>query len=242
MPAFLVHGVPDTHVLWDDVCAHLTRTDVIRPDLPGFAGSTPDGFTPTKEGYVDWLVSEIEAVGEPVDLVGHDWGSLLVVRAATTRPDLIRTLTCGGGPVDPDYVWHDTAQLWQTPDVGEQVMEMMTPEAMAVGLPGMGLTPEQAERTASHITDEMKACILTLYRSAVTVGAEWWPAMDGFDRPALVLWGADDPYAPAVPSAERMASRLGGRAVAFEDCSHWWPAQRPAEVATELETLWASVG
>src|SRR4051794_15404240 len=93
MPAFLVHGVPDTHVLWDDVCGHLGRTDVLRPDLPGFAPPTPAGFEPTKEGYVEWLIGELEAVGEPVDLVGHDWGSLLVVRAATTRPDLIRTLT-----------------------------------------------------------------------------------------------------------------------------------------------------
>jgi pimeloyl-ACP methyl ester carboxylesterase len=241
MPAFLVHGVPDTHVLWDDVCDHLDRADVVRPDLPGFAAPAPAGFEPTKEGYVDWLVGELEQVGEPVDLVGHDWGSLLVVRAATTRPDLIRTLACGGGPVDPDYVWHDTAQLWQTPDVGEQVMEAITPETMGPGLVGLGLTEAQAERAAAHITDSMKACILTLYRSAVTVGAEWAPAMDGFDRPSLVLWGADDPYAPAVPSAQSMADRLGARVVTFEGCGHWWPAQRAGEVAAELQRLWATV-
>jgi pimeloyl-ACP methyl ester carboxylesterase len=239
MPAVLVHGVPDTNVIWDEVCAALGRTDVVRPDLPGFAAPLPAGFEPTKEAYAAWLAAELEAIGEPVDLVGHDWGSLLAVRVATTRPDLVRTLACGGGPVDETYVWHDTAQLWQTPGVGEQVMEALTPETLGPALPAMGLTPAQAERTAAGITEEMKAAILGLYRSAVTVGAEWSPAMDGFDRPALVLWGADDPYAPAHPFAERMAGRLGGRAVVFAGCRHWWPSERPAEVAAELDQLWA---
>ena len=36
MPAFLVHGVPDTHHLWDGVRKHLSRSDIIAPDMPGF--------------------------------------------------------------------------------------------------------------------------------------------------------------------------------------------------------------
>jgi pimeloyl-ACP methyl ester carboxylesterase len=118
MPAFLLHGVPDTHDEWGDLIERLDRTDIIVPDLPGFGGPLLVGFEPTKEGYVEWLIAELEAVGEPVDLVGHDWGSLLVVRAATTRPDLIRTLAFGGGPIDETYVWHDVAQVWQTPARG----------------------------------------------------------------------------------------------------------------------------
>ena len=86
MPAFFVHGVPDTSALWDGVRADIERDDVIAVNLPGFAAPVPDGFGATKEEYVDWVIAELEAVGEPVDLVGHDWGSLLVVRAATLRP------------------------------------------------------------------------------------------------------------------------------------------------------------
>ena len=37
MPAVLVHGVPDTTQLWDGVRAHLSRTDIVTPALPGFA-------------------------------------------------------------------------------------------------------------------------------------------------------------------------------------------------------------
>ena len=78
MPAVLVHGVPDTPELWGPLRARLERTDVITPQLPGFGISLPEGFAPSKEAYVAWLVGELEAVGAPVDLVGHDWGSLLV--------------------------------------------------------------------------------------------------------------------------------------------------------------------
>ena len=115
MPAVLVHGVPDTYRLWDKLRSHLAQRDVLAPALPGFGCPAPSGFTATKEAYVDWLATEIERIGEPVDLVGHDWGSLLVQRVVSLRPDLIRTWACGNGPVDREYVWHDLAQQWQTP-------------------------------------------------------------------------------------------------------------------------------
>src|SRR5882672_9736852 len=129
MPAVLVHGVPDTHRLWDRMRTHLTRRDVVAVSLPGFDASVTTGFVPTKESYVDWLVGEIARVGEPVDLVGHDWGSLLVQRVVSIRPELVRTWACGDGPIDVEYVWHDLAQQWQTPGVGEELMKAFTPEA-----------------------------------------------------------------------------------------------------------------
>src|SRR5262245_5933585 len=137
MPAVLVHGVPDTPRLWDGVRAHLSRTDIVTPQLPGFDAPVPDGWRATKEEYADWLTAQIEAIGEPVDLVGHDWGSLLVQRVVSTRPELIRTWAAGAGPVDRTYVWHDMAQMWQTPEVGEQVMEGATPEVLVEGLAPM---------------------------------------------------------------------------------------------------------
>lgn len=235
MPAVFVHGVPDTHRVWDEVLPLLDRSDVVALDLPGFAVE-PGPAEPTKEFYATWLTAQLEAVGEPVDLVGHDWGGMLCVRVASARPDLVRTLTFGGSPVDEAYVWHPAAQLWQTPEVGEQVMAGTTPETMAPALETQGLTPAQAAACAAGIHDEMKRCILALYRSAVHVGDEWAPGLDGFDRPALALFGAGD---LAVPTevGERMSARMGGRLVVL-DCGHWWPLERPAEVAAELTRLW----
>src|SRR3954454_8113730 len=122
MPAVFVHGVTDTVGMWDPLIGTLDRTDVRALALPGFKAPTPPAWDATKERYAEWLESELDAIGEPVDLVGHDWGAILVQRVASTRPDLVRTLACGSGPLDATYAWHTVAQLWQTPEVGEQVM------------------------------------------------------------------------------------------------------------------------
>lgn len=237
MPAVLVHGVPDTHRLWDPVRSALARRDVLTPALPGFGCALPAAFPATKEAYVDWLVATLERLGEPVDLVGHDWGSLLVQRVVSVRPDLVRTWACGNGPVDRAYVWHDMAQQWQTPGVGEAVMAAMTPEALADALPAAGIPPADAREVARHVDEVMKDCILRLYRSAVRVGEEWEADVARVTRPALVLWGADDPYVEP-GFARRLAARVRGELVLLEGCGHWWPRQRPAEAAAALEAFW----
>jgi pimeloyl-ACP methyl ester carboxylesterase len=239
MPAVLVHGVPDTPHLWEPVISHLSRTDVVTPALPGFVGDEPDGWLATKEAYADWLGAELEAVGEQVDLVGHDWGGLICTRVATTRPELIRSLVVGGSPLDPAYVWHEFAQMLQTPEVGEQVTDGMTPEVMEAGLHAAGLPEGAAADAAARITPTMAQCILRLYRSAVHIGEEW-RIPTGLPFPSLVLWGADDPYCSPEIGAS-MATNLGGRLEVFDGCSHWWPVDRPAEVAALAEQHWASV-
>lgn len=239
MPAVLVHGVPDTHRLWDAMRAHLTRRDVVAVSLPGFDAPLPPGFVPVKEAYVDWLVEEISRLGTPVDLVGHDWGSLLVQRVVSIRPDLVRTWACGDGPVDREYVWHDLAQQWQTPGVGEAVMELMTADALAEGLPAAGVPPDAAREVARHVDATMKRCILALYRSAIDVGAEWQADVERVERPGLVLWSRDDPYV-APRFAERLAARVRGEFVLLDGCGHWWPHERPAEAAAALERFWAA--
>jgi pimeloyl-ACP methyl ester carboxylesterase len=236
MPAVLLHGVPDTHRLWDKLRARLARPDVVTPSLPGFGTPLPAGFAASKEAYVEWLVAEVERIGEPVDLVGHDWGALLVQRVVSLRPDLIRTWACGDGPIDREYVWHDLAQQWQTPEMGEALMAMMTGEAVVEGLAAV-MPAEDARVAASHIDDVMKDCILRLYRSAVHVGEEWEDAVARITRPALILWSRDDPYVTA-RFAERLAARVRGELVLFDGCGHWWPLERPAEAAAALERFW----
>jgi pimeloyl-ACP methyl ester carboxylesterase len=116
MPALLIHGNPDTARLWDRVREQLGDygEEVVAVDLPGFAEPAPGGFPRTKEAYVDWIVERLEELGGRVDLVGHDWGSLLVQRVASVRPDLLTSVTCGGAAIDTEYEWHPLAQVWQT--------------------------------------------------------------------------------------------------------------------------------
>lgn len=244
MPAVFVHGVPDTAGLWGPLLGHLSRDDVVAVTLPGFGCATPTDFNATKEDYVDWLIGELEKIGEPVDLVGHDWGAILVQRVAAVRTDLVKTLASGSGPLDEEYEWHAMAQAWQQQEVGEQIFSALLAqpsEARAEMFVAGGATSDLAASQAEHLDERMGRCILSLYRSAVTVGAEWQASVEAMDqRPTLVMWGADDPYCPP-RFAERQAERTSARLVVFDECSHWWPSERAQETALALEQLWTTV-
>jgi pimeloyl-ACP methyl ester carboxylesterase len=241
MPAVFVHGVPDTVAMWARLVAAIDRTDVELLALPGFGHSAPADWSATKEEYATWLEEQLVTFGEPVDLVAHDWGAILAQRVASTRPDLVRTLACGSGPLDRTYTWHAMAQAWQTPDVGEQIVSGMlalSDDDRAAGLAAGGAPEALATIQADAIDAEMARCILALYRSAITVGDEWQDGVDAMPtRPAIVFHGADDLYVP-VEIAERLAGRLAARLVVFPGCGHWWPWERAEDVAAALTDLW----
>jgi pimeloyl-ACP methyl ester carboxylesterase len=240
MPAFLVHGNPDSSRLWSRVKEHLGdyEGEVLAADLPGFADPAPDGFPATKEAYVEWIVEQLEGLGGGVDLVGHDWGSLLVQRVASIRPDLLASVACGGAVVDTEYPWHPLAQVWQTPGEGEKYMaEELTPEFGIEHLVENGVPREEAEHNI-WLGEHGKDSILKIYRSAIEIGAEWQPDLERVTVPALVIWGRTDPYVP-LEFGERLAARIKGELVVLE-CGHWWPFERPAETAEALLRHWSS--
>lgn len=241
MPAVFVHGVPDTPRVWRPVLERLRRDDVVTLSLPGFGCPRPDGFDASKEAYVEWLLGELRGIEPPIDCVGHDWGAMLVVRAVSLEPGRVRSWAAGGGPIDAEYEWHEAAKLWQTPGVGEQLMQGLAPDALAGALASAGVPEPFAAEAAEQVDDEMKRSILALYRSAVRVGAEWQPDLSRITAPGLVLWGAEDPYVD-VRFGARLAERVGARFVRFDGCSHWWPLERPQQVCAELQAHWSSLG
>lgn len=112
MPAVFVNGNPESAAIWELLLAELDRSDVLRLSPPGFGAAVPDGFDCTVQAYQDWLATELEALGEPVDIVGHDVGGSTVVSVAMARPDLLRTWASDSlGVFDPDYAWHDLARI-----------------------------------------------------------------------------------------------------------------------------------
>ncbi len=91
MTAVFVHGVPETPAVWRGLLAALDRPDTVALSLPGFGTARPAGFGATMEEYAAWLAAQLERLGDPVDLVGHDWGGGFVVRVVSTRPELVRS-------------------------------------------------------------------------------------------------------------------------------------------------------
>ncbi len=240
MPAVFIHGVPDTYRVWEPVLRHLDRSDIVTLALPGFDSPVPSGFKATKEEYVDWIIEQLKQQSGPVDLVGHDWGCIFVVRVASLRPDLIRTWAAGDGPVSKDYEWHSLAKIWQTPGAGEEFMANLDPKQFSGQLQELGVPPELAAQATEHVGDSMKDCILRLYRSAINVGREWQPTLAEIKAPGLVLWGALDESCP-VRFADRLAQDTQARRVVTFDTGHWFPLQAPAETVEALQEHWQSV-
>jgi pimeloyl-ACP methyl ester carboxylesterase len=240
----LVHGNPESPAIWDPLLRELDRDTVVRLSPPGFGASVPPGFAGTFDAHHGWLVAELERIGEPVDLVGHDLGGAMAVRLAMTRPDLIRTWVSDIlGGYDPDYVWHDNALKWQTPGVGEEAVARFTggaPQAMAARLGRAGIPEKIASRVAEAQVPEHGASILNFYRSAAQ------PAMAelGRDiaaasaRPGLSIIATEDPYVGTLEMRRRTADRAGAESVILKGLGHWWMIQDPSRGADALRHFW----
>lgn len=247
MTAAFVHGNPETAAIWGPLLSELERADVVCLSPPGFGAPTPDGWGATRAEYVAWLAAELEAIGEPVDLVGHDWGGGHVLGLALTRPDLVRSwCTDIAGVFHPDYVWHDMAQLWQTPGVGEETVAAMVdvPLADRVALyEGLGLPPAMAAEVAPWLNDTMGRCILALYRDAaqpaISEAAPFLPALRA--KPGLVVVAAEDTFVGTEAMARWTADQAGASVTVLDGVGHWWMVQDPARGAAALQAFWAAL-
>ena len=215
MTVVLVHGNPETDAVWDPLVEAIGRADVVRLSPPGFGAPLPDDWPATYLDYRDWLEGELSRLDAPIDLVGHDWGGGHVLNAVMHRPELVRSWASDIiGVFDQDYVWHDLAQVWQTPEDGEQLVETMMGAPLkerAAQLAALGLTPQVATKMAAGQGPEMGRAILALYRSArqpamAEAGRELERARA---RPGLSLLATDDHYVGSEEIRRRAADRAG---------------------------------
>lgn len=245
--AVFVHGNPEVAAIWDPLLAELDHDDAVALSPPGFGAPVPDGFGATADEYRDWLVAELEAIGEPVDLVGHDWGGGHVQRVAASRPDLIRSwCTDILGAADPEYQWHDLAKVWQTPGEGEAFVEAMAgmPQAdRTATFVDLGMTPEAAEACAAAAGPDMNRCILSLYRSAAQPKmTEWGTELEAAQRrPGLVIVATEDQYTGGPELSRRQAERFGAQVAVLDGLGHWWMMQDPKAGARALNDFWAGL-
>lgn len=242
MVSILIHGVPDTPALWDGLIAQLDlhAAQIITPALPGFTAPLPDGFNAGKQAYVDWLIDVLEAEcarSGPVDLVGHDWGAILCLRAAHLRPDLIKSWTAMNAVIVPAAGWHRIARLWQKPVLGEVLMFCARPWILRRALPRVGMPKALAIDETPHINREMKRAILRLYRSAIEVNTEWGADLANLPRRGLVVWGDQDPFMP-LAKAKQFCTAHDIPLHVEHGVGHWAMCENPQAVAQRLQQHW----
>ena len=101
-PLLLLHGYPQTHVMWHKVAPSLAeRYTVVVPDMRGYGDSdkppAPDGDLSVycKRTTANDQVEVMAMLGfESFHVVGHDRGARVGHRMALDHPARVRTFTC----------------------------------------------------------------------------------------------------------------------------------------------------
>ncbi len=91
-----VHGLGGMSTNWSDLM-HLQAARgriCIAPDLPGFGRSAADpNGDYSLARHARAIITLLETLAEPVELVGNSLGGAVVTIVAAERPDLVHTLT-----------------------------------------------------------------------------------------------------------------------------------------------------
>ncbi|WP_129838389.1 alpha/beta fold hydrolase [Streptomyces sp. RFCAC02] len=261
-PIVLLHGFPQTHLMWRHVAADLAADHtVICPDLRGYGASDKPAATGpavyAKRTMAADVVALARALGhERFALAGHDRGALVAFRAGLDHPGAISHLACLDVLPTPDMwdVLHGRDAA-----VGFHLYLMAQPP----GLPER-LIAADADAFFGHFLDlwaedpaavppavraaYLEACrnavpsIVADYRASATVDAD----DDLADRaagnrlrmPVTVLqqdWGAALGY-DAAGLWRAWAPDLRHATV---DCGHFMAEEAPGRVAAELRWLLA---
>lgn len=259
-PVVLLHGFPQTHLMWRHVAADLAQEyTVICPDLRGYGASDkPAEAGPTtysKRTMAADVVALAAALGhDRFALVGHDRGALVAIRAGLDHPEVVTHLMSLDvlPTLDTWDVLHGT-----TAAVGWHLYLMAQPpglpEAMisAVADDFFGSFLEGWTQDPSAIPPDVREAYLTASREAVPSIVADYRASAGIDvehdsadreagttlaMPVTVLqqdWGAALAY-DATARWKAWAPDLHHETVS---CGHFMAEEAPRQVADAVRDL-----
>ena len=247
MTIFFMHGLPETKEIWGPL-RKLIQTDSIAIELPGLGTPLPQGFTGTKDNYVEWLVKYFKTQSNPIDIVGHDIGALFTMRIISHFDLPIRSWVADVGPIfHPDFEWPERMKQYQKIGLGEKILDESRkipeedPKSIFNRLKNTGL-PEDIARIISKSYDKtMSECILDFYRSAIpNVAHDWWKEIKPVINSHGLVLLLPDPPEDEQRSIE-VAEKLGAKTARLEELNHCWMAEDPELVANVLEKFWKSL-
>lgn len=261
-PVVLLHGFPQTHLMWRHVAADLAADHtVVCPDLRGYGESDKpadvDGTAYSKRAMAADIVALARELGhDRFALAGHDRGALVAIRAGLDHPETVTHLAA------LDVL--PTLDMWDvmrgtTAAVGFHLYLMAQPP----GLPEQMISAS-ADAFFGHFLDAwtgdphaipagIRAAYLHACRNAVTSIVADYRASAGVDvdhdradrtagrrlrMPVTVLaqdWGAALGY-DATALWRAWATDLEHRTVS---CGHFMAEEAPAEVVKGLRSLLA---
>lgn len=260
-PVLLLHGFPQTHLMWHRTAPRLAEDySVVAADLPGYGdsskpASTPDHAPYSKRAMARDMAALMRQLGfERFAVVGHDRGGRVAYRLALDHPGLItRLCVLDVIPVNEAFRRADMAfalsfwpwSLLAQPEPLPERLIGAAPEAVIDGaLDGWSTI-------GGAFPDEVRAAYVRALRDSATVHAiceEYRAAAvldyrdDEADRmagrrigcPLLVLWSRHGPlnqWYDTLGIWRAWATEVSGKAL---DCGHFLPEEAPDQVLEEL--------
>ena len=260
-PLLLLHGYPQSHVMWHKVAPLLAaHYSVVAPDLRGYGDSGKPQGSPDhcKRASAQDQVEAMAALGfERFHVVGHDRGARVGHRMALDHPDRVRTFTsldvvatqAAFDNMDHDlayswFHWHLMRQPAPFPEtlIGNSArlfIDFLFENWAAV--PGAIAPEAYAEYLRCFSDPATLHCMCMDYRAM-----ELDLVHDEADRgrklacPMLMLWAGEMAKRPGwqtgkslgvLESWQERAEDVRGRAI---DCGHFLPEEAPEETAREI--------
>lgn len=209
-PLLLLHGYPNSHVLWHAVAAKLAeRYHVVCPDLRGYGDSSlpepgPNLVNYSKRVMAEDMIEVMENLGHPrFYLIGHDRGARVSHRMCLDHPERVMKVAILDG-LPTHHVWTTTSREWalgawhwsflaQPEPFPQTLISAVTPEYF---LTARGGIPRGRPKV---VMDEFIRCFTPKtingccrdYRANANIDFETDAADIGrpMTPPLLVLWG-----------------------------------------------------
>ena len=261
-PVLLLHGYPQTHVMWHKIAPRLANDfSLVLPDLRGYGDSSkpPDGedhFGYSKRATAQDQVEVMEQLGfKHFAVVGHDRGGRVAHRMALDHPERVSKLAVLD--IAPTHkLYHNVSKAFATayyhwffliqPAPMPETLIGNSAEFYLNSLLGIGRLKPHA------ITPEAFSEYLRCFRDPATIHAtcEDYRAAASIDLvhddadmdrrvtcPVLALWGEKGVmhrmYDVVAVWRER-ATNVSGKAL---PCGHFLAEEAPEETLTELRSF-----
>lgn len=204
-------------------------------DVHGF-GEADDrpGLEYTVDGVADYLEGLLSELGiRRVHLVLHDFGGPFGLQWGVQHPDALQSVLLINTGVFIGYFGHPAALSYATGGVGEADMATLTRDRFTQTIQAQNPDPLPSaflDRMYDHYDRATRCAALQYYRSIENpdeFGRAQAAELRKRPRPALVIWGEDDPYIPADVARRQDQAFPGARVEFLPDTGHWPFVEEP---------------
>lgn len=235
-----VHGNPGSSRDFDSLLAKTGRfARAVSVDMPGFGhASDRPGGPYTVDGAAGFLQDLTLKLGiRRVHLVLHDFGGPWGLQWGVHHPIRLASVVLIDTGVLIGYYGHPAALEWHTPLVGEVNMATTTRDTFRAFLDANNPKPLPdpfVDLMYDNYDRATRCAGLHYYRSVSNpdqMGREQAAALRTRIRPALVVWGAQDPYVPASLAETQKQAFPAAEIHVLQGDGHWPFVDEPRRVA-----------